>query len=266
MDAIGAAAAPLLVSSPTIRSGTTLVQRLLCSAPDCLVYGEEVGKDLEFQLQVLAARRHVYRQGGPRFAQALAQVLAGQANDWIIDLMPEMAGYVAALERGALAGLEACHAHAASVGRPAWGLKHPGMAPAAMSLLAELRPGLRVVYVVRGLDGTLRSAKAWGALPDPATTRRFCEDWVTHQRFVHGWRGRVPVLVLRHEALVADPATAIGRLRGFAGIGEPDAGIPDRRINAPAGEAYREPAALTAEEAAWVEAATAAAPGWDGFE
>lgn len=265
-DALGAATAPLLVTSPTIRSGSTLVQRLLCSAPGVLVYGEEIGKDVEFQLQVLASRRLVYRQSGPRFGEALAQVLAGRTDDWIIDLMPDMAGYVAALERGALAGLEACRAHAASVGRPAWGFKYPGMAPAAMSLLAELSPGLRVVYVVRQLAGTLRSAKAWGALPDEAWTRRLCEDWVTHQRFVHGLRARVPVLVLRHEALVADPATAVARLRDFAAIGAPDAGVLARRINAPAGEHYREPAPLSTDEAAWVEAANAAAPAWDGID
>ncbi len=265
-DAPGAATAPLLVTSPTIRSGSTLVQRLLCSAPDGLVYGEEIGKDVEFQLQVLASRRLVYRQSGPRFGEALAQVLAGRTDDWIIDLMPDMAGYTAALERGAMAGLDACRAHAASVGRPAWGFKYPGMAPAAMSLLAELSPGLRVVYVVRQLAGTLRSAKAWGALPEEALARRFCEDWVAHQRFMQGLRARVPVLVLRHEALLADPAQAVARLRDFAAIGALDAGVLARRINAPAGEDYREPAPLSADEAAWVDAASAAAPAWDGIE
>lgn len=265
-DAIGAAAAPLLLTSPAIRSGSTLVQRLLCSASDALVYGEEVGKDLELQLQVLAARRLVYRQSRPRFEQALAGVLAGRTDDWIIDLMPDIGAYLASLGRGALAGLDACAAHAESLGRPAWGFKHPGMAPAALALLAELRPGLRTVYVLRGLADALRSAKAWGALPDEAQVRRYCEDWVAHQRFVHAWRRQVPVLVLRHESLVADPAGAIARLRQFAACGAINPGVLDRRINAPAGEAYREPAPLSAQEQAWVAAATAAAPAWDGID
>lgn len=265
-DTTRAGAAPLLVTSPTIRSGSTLVQRLLCSAPGALVYGEEIGKDLEFQLQVLATRRLVCGQGRARFDQALARVLDGQADDWIIDLMPDMGRYLGALEQGALAGLDACGAHAASVGRPTWGFKYPGMAPVALSLLAELRPGLRVVYVLRDLAATLRSAKAWGALPDPASTRRFCEDWVAHQRFVHGWRARLPVLVLRHEAWATGPGRAIDRLRAFAGVGAPDPGVLARRINGPAGEAYREPLPLSPEEQAWVASATAAAPDWNGID
>ncbi|OHE81021.1 MAG: hypothetical protein A2X76_00605 [Lysobacterales bacterium GWF1_69_6] len=262
----GAFAAPLLVTSPTIRSGTTLVQRLLCSAPGGLVYGEEVGKDVEFQLQVLAARRLVYRHNGARFRQALSQVLDGETNDWIIDLMPGLEAYVDALGQGALAGMKACAAHAASVGRPAWGFKYPGMAPTVLPLLAEAMPGLRVVYVLRGLADTLRSAKAWGALPDAIQVQRFCDDWLAHQHFVHGWRAGIPLLVLRHEALVADPAAAIARLRAFAPIGEPDPGVVSRRINAPAGEAYREPEPLSPQEQEWVDAAVAAAPAWDGID
>ena len=59
MDAFPDRPAPVLVTSPAIRSGSTLLQRLLCSSPDAIVFGEEIGKDLDLQLQILASRQLV---------------------------------------------------------------------------------------------------------------------------------------------------------------------------------------------------------------
>ena len=39
---------PVIIASLVPRAGTTLVQRLLCSAPDALIYGDTVGQQVEF--------------------------------------------------------------------------------------------------------------------------------------------------------------------------------------------------------------------------
>lgn len=39
---------PILVVSPALRAGTTLLQRLLCSAPNTLIQGDLVGQEMEF--------------------------------------------------------------------------------------------------------------------------------------------------------------------------------------------------------------------------
>ena len=39
---------PVIVVSPALRAGTTLVQRLLCSAPNTLIHGDLVGQDVGF--------------------------------------------------------------------------------------------------------------------------------------------------------------------------------------------------------------------------
>lgn len=38
----------IIITLPTIRSGTTLPQRLLCSATNALIYGATCAQDLEF--------------------------------------------------------------------------------------------------------------------------------------------------------------------------------------------------------------------------
>ena len=71
---------PIIVTSPTIRSGTTLLQRLLCSSGNALVYGEECGKDLELFLQLYASKVTMYAHSRQRFSSRLEGVLGGSAD------------------------------------------------------------------------------------------------------------------------------------------------------------------------------------------
>ena len=88
---------PLIVTAPAIRSGTTLVQRLLCSSPNTLIYGEAVGGDLVFFLNLHATRALVVGADAPTQSRLLDEVLAGNVDNWVADLLPDPAGYVRAL-------------------------------------------------------------------------------------------------------------------------------------------------------------------------
>lgn len=255
---------PVLVTSPTVRSGTTLLQRLLCSSPDALVYGEEIGKDLDLQLQISSSRRLVYGHSRQRFTESLERVVAGDGNDWIPDLMPGIDGYLDALHRGAFAGLDYCRDHARSLGRTVWGFKYPGWPPHLVRQLFDHLPGTRVVYLVRPLADTARSAKAWGAFNDEPGLQAFCQQWAQGQAFMQQWRQSHPVLVLAFDELVAQPAPTLARLQAFLGIRAMDAGVLERRINnitqgldtRHRHTHYIPPAALTPREQALVQAAT----------
>lgn len=258
--------APLLVTSPSIRSGTTLLQRLLCSARNALVYGEEVGKDLETQLQIYTSRKLVYTHSRPRFADNLERFMQGDANHWLVDLMPDLDAYLAALRDGAFAGLSNCRQQALDAGRPLWGFKYPGWPPHLLRLLTAELPDTRVVWIHRRLADTARSAKAWHELSE-AQVQGFCEQWLAHQQGLREWRDDPAVHVLSFESLVADPGREIGRLCAFLPFEGIDAGLLAHRINNQThGDVslhghthYIPPAPLTAREQAWVDAAQAAA-------
>ncbi|TNJ32874.1 sulfotransferase [Arenimonas terrae] len=257
---------PLVVTSPTTRSGTTLLQRLLCSAGNTLVYGEEVGKDLEMQLQILTARRLVYTHSRPRFADNLERFLQGDTNHWLVDLMPPLDDYLAALRQGAFAGLQECQRQAQAAGRTLWGFKYPGWPPHLLRLLSSELPGTRVIYLHRRLADTARSAKAWHDYAEPQMLA-FCEQWLANQQAMRERRGDPTVLMLSFESLVQDPAGTLERLRDFLPFEGIDAGLLRDRINnqTHGGGAqhghndYIEPAALSAQEQAWVDAAQTAA-------
>src|SRR2546428_5771682 len=85
---------PLVITAPTIRSGTTLLQRLLCSSHRALIYGELCAQDLEIFLNLYAFKSQQYNSRREEAAVALEQVLAGDVNNWIPGLMPEISGYL----------------------------------------------------------------------------------------------------------------------------------------------------------------------------
>ena len=260
---------PLLVTSPTLRSGSTLVQRLLCSAPDAIIYGEEIGKDLDLLLQILASRRQVYAHSRSRLEQGLAKVLEGDANQWLIDLMPGLETYDAALRDATYAGLDACATHARGLQRPVWGFKYPGWAPGLLRWLAQDRPGTRVVYVVRRLADTARSARAWGVLPDAATLQAFGGQWLEHQRQMRAMP--CPVLRLDFESLASGDPASWAALQAFAGVASLDPSVLGRRINNHAASlgsglpepGYVPPAPLSPEEQAWTDQVQALADAED---
>src|SRR5512136_1426094 len=92
---------PLIVTSPTPRSGTTLLQRLLCSSPSTLIFGEKCAHDLELFLNIYTYKVQEYNFQREKYQQDLEKVLRGEVNDWILDLTPDIDGYLAAMQRAA---------------------------------------------------------------------------------------------------------------------------------------------------------------------
>src|SRR5260370_35678049 len=90
---------PLVITAPTIRSGTTLLQRLLCSSSRALIYGELCAQDLEFFLNFYTFKSQQYNRRHEEVSTTLRNVLARDVNDWIPTLMPEISGYLRTIRR-----------------------------------------------------------------------------------------------------------------------------------------------------------------------
>ena len=252
---------PILLTSPNIRCGTTLLQRLLCSSSNTLIYGEEIAKDLEMQLQIFASRKMIYSHSRQRFGSSLDQVIQGDTNDWIPDLMPDIDGYLQALQQGSFAGLAYCREHALKSGRELWGFKYPGWPPHLMQMLADTMPGTSVIYIHRNLADCVRSAKAWGEIFGEAELQDFCAQWAGQMKFMRQWQPTIPVLMMPYETLIAEPEQAIQALMNFLPfedlsrdvlrhkINNMTQGIDSRRDH----NGYIEPAVLTVAELDHIE-------------
>lgn len=238
---------PLIVTSPVIRSGTTLLQRLLCSSREALIYGELCGQDLDFFLQLYMVKTQIYRAKMPAFALGLREVLDGQVNSWIPDLMPEMEGYLAALKEGAFAGLVHCRDYAAGMGRRVWGFKYPGWAPHRMQLLRHTLPEARFLCIYRGLAACVKSAKAQGELQSEEHLRVFCHEWKVNLQFMLGAAGDPAFLVLRYEDLAGGPEGVLGRIVEFTGVRSMRPEVLEHKVNGFSG-GYTPPASLSEAE------------------
>lgn len=252
---------PVLLTSPTIRCGTTLLQRLLCSSSNALIYGEEIAKDLEMQLQIFTSRKMIYSHSRQRFASSLGNVLQGDTKDWIPDLMPDIDGYLEALREGAFAGLLYCRRHAAEAGRRLWGFKYPGWPPHLLQMLSDAIPGTRVIYISRHLADCVRSARARGEIDGDAQLENFCSQWIDQEQFMRQWHAQHPVLMLTYESLTRDPDLAIRQLCDFLPFENLKPDVLQHKINNMARGSdtrhpdndYIEPAVLTAAELAYIE-------------
>lgn len=227
-----------------------------------MIYGEEIAKDLEMQLQIFASREMIYSHSRERFSGSLGRVIQGDTNDWIPDLMPDIDGYLEALRQGSFAGLDYCRQQALVHGRTEWGFKYPGWAPHMMQLLVNTLPGTRVIYIYRNLPDCVRSAKAWGEIQDETGMQQFCAQWAGHMRFMQQWQPTSPVLLLSYEALVTEPERTIQQLCRYVPFENVNHDVLRHKINNMGQSAdarlrqndYIEPAALTSNELDHIEA------------
>ncbi len=247
---------PIIITAPTIRAGTTLLQRLVCSSPRGLIFGELVGQDLEFALNLYTFKAQAYAYQRDLLARNLQQTLAGNVNEWIPDLMPDIDGYLNALGQGTYSSTRFCRDYAQRLGRPAWGFKYPGWKPSFIQLLRNWMPQARFIAITRDLGACAKSAKAQHVFNSSQDLPEFCRAWAEGVEYWNSVKDDPRSLVLSFEELTAEPDATFRRLAEFTGLDDMQPSVLQRKINtwtgndsffqAPTG--YAQPAALTEAE------------------
>ncbi len=250
------ALAPVIVSSPTSRCGTTLVQRLLTASGNGFIYGEEVGHQIRTVTVWLIGLLRRFEQTGPSGDEDFARALAGTLADW-------RPGITAPAEIMRSAWIETYYQlpaaladYSRSVGRPVWGFKLPGLDRDTLKALLSLMPRTRVVYLIRNLADVLSSAKARRFVATQEETARFCAEWATNVRESIDLAFEKRVLVIRYEDLLAEREDHLRLLEQFTGAQGLDPRVFDLKLNTFEGQAedgcspsqYIAPAELTKVE------------------
>src|SRR5262245_39679830 len=84
------ALAPIVVTSPTARCGTTLVQRLLCASCNAFVFGEHPAQYMRQLTAMFAALLRHSEENGAATDGDFERALAGALTDWRPGLAPPM--------------------------------------------------------------------------------------------------------------------------------------------------------------------------------
>jgi len=244
---------PVIVVGPTTRCGTSLLQRLLNSTGQIVIYGENFGL-----MQTLPDMIRNQERGGAtkRKVIAIARDMLRDRTDFeASSLFPPLDDYIAGLSQAFRSLLEVYAADAETLGFSRWGLKHQIRGQNSFALMPQLLPEARTVMIYRDLIDVARSAKArWpGDFKGAEDYRRFARNWrdnVQTMRALEGDR----FLLFKYETFADDPEAHLKRLERFTGLSNIDRAVMTRRINdqpqyrldagGAADAAYRKPAAL----------------------
>lgn len=246
---------PILIASPVRRSGTTLLQRLLCSASNTLIYGETCANELFMGSNLLLNKQLLLQAGKSGHNRQLKAVLEGDVNDWIPDLMPEIDGYLQVHQNAFLSIIKYFEDFAKSQGRPIWGVKLPEWNPANLVQLHKMFPASKILYLHRNLEDCVRSARSMDMVINEQEIYQFCQAWKQAGDYAkHQLKGD-GCLHLNFEDLVEFPEKTIAKIERFTGAENIDRSVMQAKINTylddpklDIKEVYLKPSFLTAAE------------------
>lgn len=237
---------PLFVTAPSTRCGTTLLQRLICSAPNALLFGETVAGDLEVAINFTFARAVMYDMNRGDVDAKIAAVYSGDVNRWLLDLTPPIAEYLGALRREYESPLIGARDSAARRGRDVWGVKYPRWQATMIELLRALFPRGRWIYIHRDIGDCLRSAKARGEVPRMSDVAAYAQEWSMNLTAVTALPRDDRFLIVDYAGLARDPEAFLQRIEEFSGARPINRNVLATRVND--SEGYLQPVELTDAE------------------
>ena len=210
--------APIIVTSPTTRCGTTLVQRLISSSRDAFIYGEEVGlQTRRFGEWLIEVMQHLERNEHSIDAD-FERALAGTLKEWRPGLAPPAHVVLRASLEVFFQFPSALADHGPRIGRPRWGFKLPALRQDVMQLMLTLMPKAKVVYVVRHPIDALKSAKARRFVVTDEDREEFCAAWAKNFRDTLELFDRERMFLLCYEGLCDKQADYCSVLEAFTGV------------------------------------------------
>lgn len=249
----------LFVSSPTARCGTTLLQRLLTSSPDTVVFGEGVAASL-IELVGALARKEKLLERAEQHRVDLLRALGGE-QFWYPHLSSEPEGRTRLAAEALTRFLRFHETEAARSGRLRWGAKLPTVPVEMLAALRRIVPGAKVLYVIRDLFAAARSAKARRFWRTQAELEQMAVTWRDAVIASESLRADPRVLIVDYEHLEQRGTSLLRELEAFTGCARLDPAVLFAKVNTFEGEPedgkhpaqYLAPAELDEAELALLE-------------
>jgi len=222
---------PMIVTSPSLRCGTTLLQRLLCSSRNAIIYGENCGYELLFFLNTYTAKVPFLLMNRPLLDTSLQKFLDSELDGSIVDLMPDVEGQRIAWQKSCFSWLSYCQEYAEKIERPIWGIKFPSLPPHTIDQIKTVLPQSRIVFIHRNLSDCLKSAKAWQVVNHDTEIRQFCTDWLEIMNSMMNRTEDRSLFLLDYNDLVSEPSLWIEKLSEFSGAQGIDPAVMNKKIN-----------------------------------
>jgi hypothetical protein len=200
--------APVFVLAGGGRTGSTLLQRLLISTREVMIWGEHGGVLLDALNRFVAGMEQWFASDAGA-ASHLTQFMQKGWDSWIPNMNPPQEAFV---EGARAALLRSLAVPAAELGYRRWGFKEIRYIGGAIALLKTLFPDARIVVLVRHPEASLRSIKATAfyASDYEARPEIFLARWAeASSSLARACAPGTSVRLWRYEDIVADPEAAI---------------------------------------------------------
>ena len=159
-------ASPILVTSPTTRSGTTLLQRLITSSENGICYGETCGRRI-INLCEFAHKEIVNVQNNQeRQAFEWNNIFEENYDYWMVglDLPAEFPTHALV---GAVQVYRQSYDDATqAIDKDIWAVKVPNVSFQSVVKTSDLISDLKCIYIYRNVYDVLRSQKSKGWITD----------------------------------------------------------------------------------------------------
>jgi len=248
----------ILICSPEKRCGTTLLQRLLCSSSDTLIFGEDCAHDLNvavgtYHLKKMQTQMHVDRND-----RLIEEVLNGDVNQWIARLKPPRSYYLNSIKNSHLGVFDALRTYSQDQGRKNWGAKLPGWNWSQIRMIQHYFSETKVVFLFRSLADCLRSAKSYQMINNDRDAMEFCNNWKRNTQDATSQANGQNVLFINYNDLVHTSEQTINVVSNFCEANDIKADVVlSNRINAHThtshSDDYIQPAQLSELEIKLVE-------------
>jgi hypothetical protein len=256
------ALAPVIITSPTARCGTTLVQRLLSTSENAFVYGEEVGHQIRTVTTWLIGMLQQLERTEAATDADFQRAMAGTLTDW----RPGLTAPTAVMQKAWIETYYQLPAtlsdFSSSIGRPVWGFKAPSFNRDTLRALLSMMPKAKVIYLFRNPADVLSSAKARKFVQGEEQVRQFCAEWAKNMVEVSQLARDERILFMKYESLLAQRADHVRLLEAFTGAQNASETVFDLKINTYQGDQaqgysptqYIPPESLTDADRAALEA------------
>lgn len=177
-------ASPILVTSPTTRSGTTLLQRLITSSDNGICYGEFCGRRI-VELCTFAHTELVNVQSNrERQDFEWTNVLSGNVDYWMagLDLPGDFASH--ALTGAVKFYIQHYDQATLAIEKEIWAAKVPKLDFREVVMIADLISDLKCIYIYRNVYDVVKSQKTKGWLSGPDSLAETCREWVANTKVI----------------------------------------------------------------------------------
>lgn len=253
---------PILVWAPTARCGITLMQRLLCSSEQALVYGEN-----KFFLQVLPDFLRHLSQYGQQHSEALERILRGEFNFWASAAWPSC-NQISKRVIHTFLDVAAIHAEEAQRhGYQYWGMKLPEVDWQDWQVICSFFPDAYHIFMLRDIAPVLRSYLSRKWLKNQYDLDRISGTWLKGVGAVEKLHANeaIKVLPVFYERLIEHSENELMRIESFLGISGIDRNVMNHKVNTFVGQesdghaanSHVEPTVLSEREERVVESVRA---------